>query len=257
MIWIIYKTTNKINGKYYIGKHLNLLDDPHAFDGYLGSGLLLRRAIKKYGIEQFERETIHICNNEKEADVFETIVINEHKIKDNFLCMNIANGGTGGATNKFKTDLEKRKIYNDPKRSKKLSDKLTEYYSNENNKIKTSNAIKLKYETDIEYYEKILLAAQKRSQDQQWLEKTQKNNNKKKNNAEFSEKCGAKIKKYYQNETEEQKQIRIEKQKKAANTPERKEKRKQFSENRKNDTKYAEEQSIRIKAWWAKRKAEK
>ena len=38
---IIYKTTNIINGKYYIGKDIN--NSSH----YLGSGILLKKAIKK------------------------------------------------------------------------------------------------------------------------------------------------------------------------------------------------------------------
>jgi len=42
---IIYKTTNLINGKYYIGK------DKYNNPSYLGSGFILYQAIKKYGKE--------------------------------------------------------------------------------------------------------------------------------------------------------------------------------------------------------------
>lgn len=48
----IYKTTNHINGKVYIGQ--NLTSD----ENYIGSGTLLWRAIKKYGIENFTKEVI-------------------------------------------------------------------------------------------------------------------------------------------------------------------------------------------------------
>jgi hypothetical protein len=49
--YTIYKTVNKLDGKMYIGQHI--CDDP--YDNYLGSGLLLQRAINKHGIENFEK----------------------------------------------------------------------------------------------------------------------------------------------------------------------------------------------------------
>ena len=45
MFYTIYKVTNKLNSKYYIGKHQTLDLD----DGYMGSGKLIRYAVKKYG----------------------------------------------------------------------------------------------------------------------------------------------------------------------------------------------------------------
>jgi len=48
----IYKTTNLINGKIYIGQSFK-----HNCK-YLGSGIFLKRAIKKYGIENFRRNRI-------------------------------------------------------------------------------------------------------------------------------------------------------------------------------------------------------
>lgn len=48
---LIYKTTNLLNGKIYIGKHTTTNKE----DNYLGSGIKLINAIKKYGRENFKK----------------------------------------------------------------------------------------------------------------------------------------------------------------------------------------------------------
>ena len=55
---IIYKTTNLINGKIYIGKDSNNNPD------YYGSGTALKKAISKYGKENFKKETLDSCTKE-------------------------------------------------------------------------------------------------------------------------------------------------------------------------------------------------
>lgn len=86
----IYKTTNKINGKYYFGAHsTNKIDDK-----YLGSGKLLEKAIKKYGKDNFSREIICFCENVDDLYAIEKEIISEHL--DNELCYNINSGGKGG-----------------------------------------------------------------------------------------------------------------------------------------------------------------
>jgi len=82
---IIYKTTNLINEKIYVGQHCS-----SANDGYLGSGLLLNKAVKKYGKENFKRETIEYCTS---ADVNEREIYWIDKLKPDY---NISLGGTGG-----------------------------------------------------------------------------------------------------------------------------------------------------------------
>ncbi len=55
---VIYKTTNKINKKFNNGA------DSRNNPNYLGSGVYLINAIKKYGKENFKKEILEECNIE-------------------------------------------------------------------------------------------------------------------------------------------------------------------------------------------------
>ena len=88
---IIYKTTNKINGKISVGKDVK--NNPN----YLGSGKRLLRAIKKYGRENFTKEILEICETQEQLNDCEKKWIEYLNSKgDNGY--NIADGGTGGKT---------------------------------------------------------------------------------------------------------------------------------------------------------------
>ena len=89
MYGYIYKTTNLIDGKFYIGQH-----QAEGFDeGYYGSGVHLRRAIKKYGKENFLVEIMQICESQKELDAAEVWWIRE--LDATVEGYNIAPGGPG------------------------------------------------------------------------------------------------------------------------------------------------------------------
>lgn len=89
--YTIYETVNKINGQNYIGKHIT--DNPN--DSYLGSGKYLKRAIKKYGIENFEKTVLFIFDNKEDMDKKE-----EELVDDVYLnyckTYNLKLGGQGG-----------------------------------------------------------------------------------------------------------------------------------------------------------------
>lgn len=90
LYYFIYKTTNIKNGKYYYGAH----STKNVNDSYLGSGVALKRAIKKYGKENFHREIIEFCDTEEEMYLKEEQVVFEHYKKEE--CYNMNVGGKGG-----------------------------------------------------------------------------------------------------------------------------------------------------------------
>ncbi len=86
---IIYKITNTKNNKIYVGK------DTHDSPDYLGSGVLIKRAIGKYGKDAFIKEIIEACNTSEELNDRELYWIK------NLDCLhpngyNILVGSTGG-----------------------------------------------------------------------------------------------------------------------------------------------------------------
>lgn len=90
-LYIIYRITNKINNKFYIGIHKTKDVD----DGYMGSGNLIKRAIAKYGVENFEKKIIHIFTNKVDASRKEKEIVNESLLNDK-KCYNLKEGGYGG-----------------------------------------------------------------------------------------------------------------------------------------------------------------
>lgn len=85
---IIYKTTCLITSKFYIGMHSSDCLE----DGYLGSGYILKRSVKKHGEKNHVRETLEYCPDRK------TLRARERAVVDLFLgidplCINIAKGG--------------------------------------------------------------------------------------------------------------------------------------------------------------------
>ena len=93
----IYKITNTINGKAYVGQHKG-----KEFGDYWGSGLMLHRAYKKYGIEAFVREILDFASSKEELNFQEC-----RTRKPNGY--NIATGGRGGFTGET-TEESRRKI---------------------------------------------------------------------------------------------------------------------------------------------------
>lgn len=92
MKYYVYKTTNKLNGRYYIGVHKS---ENIENDSYLGSGYILAKALDKYGKANFEREILFEFDTPEEAFQKEREIVNEEFVNDD-ITYNVALGGHGG-----------------------------------------------------------------------------------------------------------------------------------------------------------------
>jgi len=140
----IYKTTNLLSGKYYIGMH-----STHDLnDGYYGSGTRLRRSLRKYGKKNHLVLILEYLDSRDELKKREEEIVNLNEIaKEN--CMNLMVGGKGGF---ISVEQQKRRAIaaglaaakrrrNDPILAKKLK-KIA------SNNFKNANATgKIKYDT--------------------------------------------------------------------------------------------------------------
>ena len=91
MFYTVYKTTNLINGKFYIGTHKTA--DPN--DSYLGSGTLLKKAIDKYGVSSFKKEVLFVFDNPEAMFAKEAEIVTEEFLAENNT-YNLKLGGFGG-----------------------------------------------------------------------------------------------------------------------------------------------------------------
>ena len=106
MYYTVYKITNLINNKIYIGVHKT----SDLSDNYMGSGNLIKSAIKKYGIENFKKEYLEIFNNEQEMYKMESTLVNKEFIQKDSV-YNIKEGGFGGWTFVNNEGLNKNFIF--------------------------------------------------------------------------------------------------------------------------------------------------
>jgi anti-sigma28 factor (negative regulator of flagellin synthesis) len=159
MIHIVYETTNLVNGRKYIGKHST--NDIN--DGYLGSGNLLFKAVKKYGKENFVRTILKEFNTEEEAYLYEEMLITSEIVKNN-MYYNIREGGNG-----FNSESSTA-LWQDPEYIKKKSESLKKLWEDPKHRELVSSFMKNLWK-DPEYREKMSEHMKNRWKDQEYREK--------------------------------------------------------------------------------------
>src|ERR1039458_6599499 len=88
---ILYRTTNILNNRFYVGMHSTKNLD----DGYLGSGKRIKRELRKYGRENFKKEILEVLPSRRALEEREAQIVNR-ELLTNPLCLNLKNGGEGG-----------------------------------------------------------------------------------------------------------------------------------------------------------------
>jgi hypothetical protein len=121
MYYYVYKITNTVNGKYYYGVHKS---NTPVDNNYLGSGVLINRAIKKHGKESFVKEVVEYFDTLDAAFEYEKNLITPDLIESNE-CYNVNIGGKGGSTEGHIKDLTYHKSPKSQEHRDKISKTLT------------------------------------------------------------------------------------------------------------------------------------
>jgi hypothetical protein len=91
MFYYLYEIRNNLNGKIYVGVHKTKKID----DGYMGSGKVIKRAIEKYGIDNFTKVILETFENAEAMYAREkAVVTDEFLLREDVY--NLRRGGSGG-----------------------------------------------------------------------------------------------------------------------------------------------------------------
>ena len=135
----IYKTTNLLSGKYYIGMH----STDNLNDGYLGSGKYLKRSLKKYGKENFKIEKIKFFDDRHKLIEGEKVFVNQILLNEP-MCMNLREGGSGTSLGTERSEETK----------KRMSEHSSKTYEERVGKKRAKEWSKRKSKSLKDYYEK-------------------------------------------------------------------------------------------------------
>lgn len=166
----IYKIINLINNKIYIGKSKRGIEESK---NYYGSGILLNKAIEKYGIENFKKEILQECNNLEQLNKKEKFWIKKLDSFNKNIGYNLTYGGEGGDTHTLnpnkniiqqkRTNTLRKKCYNNPEWRKNCSNGMIG--------IKKSNTENMKKPHTIDHNKKVSMAIKKKFDDPAYRKK--------------------------------------------------------------------------------------
>lgn len=109
-LFYIYKITNLINGKIYIGKtySIRIRWSAHKSDARCYTPTThLYRAMNKYGFKNFKIEELATFNTEKECLLAETAYIKKYHSNDRNIGYNLTEGGEGSSGYKHTEETKK------------------------------------------------------------------------------------------------------------------------------------------------------
>ena len=107
-MYYIYEIKNLINHKTYVGQRKIPKNKTINNDNYMGSGVYLKSAKLKYGVENFSKSILAITQTKQNADILEIVFIKLFK-QEGKCEYNIAKGGEGGSITEFMSDEQKKK----------------------------------------------------------------------------------------------------------------------------------------------------
>lgn len=111
-MFCVYQITNEINGKIYIGRHACSDRCSHKRNGvclYMGSGIILKEAKQKYGIENFSKKILHVFDNADEMNAKEFELVDAEFVarEDTY---NLCPGGRGPGKGKIVTQETRERM---------------------------------------------------------------------------------------------------------------------------------------------------
>ena len=179
MYGVIYKTTNNLNGEFYIGQTIK---KGKRFEWYIGGGLHLIRAVKKYGKENFSKEIIVECESREDLDNMERYYISLLKP---FYNIDLGGNSVGHLSEEHKRKIslalkgrivtdEWRKNNSEAQKGKKLSKETIEKRTKtlqENKRKEKELGIKKARKPFPENYKKNLSIAQRKRREREKMEK--------------------------------------------------------------------------------------